>query len=317
MNQVAGKSVYNAEQARFVTRTECIACGSTDLRLLSRGRFHDEPVHGFMSADPFGESPLPHLVEAEWCFVECSKCSQKFHQNILDPHWIEVYYNRWITSEAIAEYLRLNSGSQFKNEFGRGVHAVERILQLEQLTRDLRGSEPVKVLDFGCGEGHFLATCASFGFECTGIEFSSAREATKRIEFYNSLDQLAHDAPGKTFHAVVLFEVLEHLAEPLGILQKLRPLMATGGILILETPNCETVQSISNRTDYHLIDPLGHINAFTPNTLKAIAMRAGFAPVKSSIAQCSADPLRIYKREAKRLLRPAVKATTQQFFKAV
>jgi 2-polyprenyl-3-methyl-5-hydroxy-6-metoxy-1,4-benzoquinol methylase len=211
----------------------------------------------------------------------------------------------------------LNGGASPQDEFNRGVHAAERILQLERLTRRLRGAAPLKLLDFGCGEGHFLATSANFGFECHGVEFSSAREKTKRVEFYNDLEQLKEEMPSARFHAVVLFEVLEHLAEPLRILRELRPLLMSGGILILETPDCENVTSIDDRISYDLIGPLGHINAFTSKTLKTIAAKAAFEPIKTSVVQCSADPVRVYKREAKRFLRGLIRPTTRQFFRAV
>ncbi|MGY6409685.1 MAG: class I SAM-dependent methyltransferase [Alkalilacustris sp.] len=273
-------------------------------------------MYDYLSADPFGENPLPHLKDAEWCFVQCNACGQKFHQRILNPEWNKIYYNRWITAEAIESHARSLGNFGFRASFNKGVHSVERILQIEWLTEELRGADPVRLLDFGCGDGRFLAACAAFGFECVGVEFSSAREKTRVADFFGGLEEVrAEMAPGH-FHAVVLFEVLEHLAEPLQTLKALHALLARGGVLVLETPNCPNVTSINSISDYRLIDPLGHINAFTPETQERIANEAGFARVTPGTPQCTVDPMKVYKRELKRLLRPLLKRYTQQYFVA-
>jgi SAM-dependent methyltransferase len=304
-------------QARFVSRDACISCGSIDLKQLSHGKFHSEPLRSFIAGDPFGEDPMPHLRDAEWCLVQCQNCSQKYHLNIFDSEWNDIHYNKWITSESIEEFLRMQGERKAQDDFGKGIHSVERVLQIDRLTKQLRRHEPVKILDFGCGEGLFLAVCANFGFECYGVEFSSAREKTKRCEFFNNLEELAINAAPASFHSIVLFEVLEHLPNPLEVLQQLRPLLMTGGILILETPDCSNVRSINTAIDYRLIGPFGHINAFTPATLTQIAERSGFQRIKPGPVQCAAEPKRIFKREARRLLSPILPDSTQQYFMAV
>lgn len=307
----------SSDRAEFETRTSCITCGSKELKELARGRFDEEPLHSFLANDPFGENPLPYLKDAEWQFVQCDVCQQKFHRNILNEKWNGIYYNRWITSEAIEAHAQASGHTGFHSDFRKGKHAVERILQIERLTRNIRGADAVRVLDFGCGEGRFLSTCADFGFECVGVEFSAAREKTKVINFFPDLDEVKKETSAGHFHAAVLFEVLEHLSDPLDVLRSIRPLLTDNGILILETPNCPEVTGIHDQNDYELINPLGHINAFTAQTQERIAKEAGFERVKPSTVQCTADPLRAYKRELRRLLQPFLKRYTQQYFVAV
>lgn len=304
----------DSPEARFENRRHCITCGSGDLRTLSTGRFSEGAIHRFLSEDPFGEDPRPALRNATWTFVQCAACGQKFHQDVLNEEWLNIYYNRWITSEAIEAFYEHRGSSGFQKDFSVGKHAVERVLLLERLTRSIRGADAVRVLDFGCGEGTFLAAGATFGFEGVGVEFSEAREARKRVEFHSDLESVAETHMRESFHAVTLFEVLEHLVDPLSILRQLKPFLKPGGILILETPNCATVTGIETRTDYALIGPLGHINAFTPATQERIAKEAGFRRIAPGIVQCTADMGRVYKREARRFLQPLMKRYTQQVF---
>lgn len=304
-------------QAGFERRETCITCGSGDLEVLSTGGFDDPPLRDFLAADPHGEDPAPHLSGTSWTFVKCRDCGQKFHRDILDEEWLGIYYDRWITDAAIEEHARMRGHAGFAQDFATGRHGIERMLVIERLTRDLRGSDPVRILDFGCGDGTFLATCATCGFEGVGVEFSAAREAKKRVEFFPSLDEVEAECGPGHFHAATLFEVLEHLAHPLDILRRIRPLVATGGILVLETPNCAGVTGISTVEDYRLINPLGHINAFEPETQARIAREAGFERIVPPVAQCTAEPRRVLKREARRVLTPLMKRDTQQMFRAV
>ena len=303
-------------EAGFDVRNSCITCGSGVLKELSSGRYSEDPLRRFIDNDPHGENPSPHLRNATWSFVQCEICDQKFHRRILNDEWLNIYYNRWITHKAIEQHKESLGAIGFKANFRIGIHATERMLLLEKLTRGIRGDDPVRVLDFGCGEGKFLSICATCGFECVGVEFSSARKKSKRVDFFPSLVKVAEEHPPGHFHAVVLFEVLEHLSRPLDVLRELRGFVKKGSVLILETPNCETVSGIQTENDYRLIHPLGHINAFTPSTQERIAKEAGFVRISPCAVQCTADMRRVYKREARRFLQPFSRRYTQQVFLA-
>ncbi|MGR3662094.1 MAG: class I SAM-dependent methyltransferase [Paracoccaceae bacterium] len=296
-------------EAQFDTRTKCITCESEKLRILSSGRYTEEPLHGILCNDP-----VPSLRNASWTFVQCEDCDQKFHRDILNDEWQDIQYNRWITKEAIEQFYKEKGAIGFEKEFKVGKHAYERMLLLEKLTRDIRGDEPVRVLDFGCGEGLFLATCACSGFETVGVEFSTEREENRRVDFYSNLDQVAKLFEPASFDAITLFQVLEHLAHPLEVLRELSRFTKKGGVLILETPDCESVTDIKTRRDVDLIGPLGHINAFTAASQERIAKEVGFKRISPSVVQCTSDMARVYKREARRYLQPFLKRTTQQVF---
>ena len=300
--------------AQFRQRTECITCGAKDFTTLSSGNYKDDPLDTYLANDPFGVDPRPFLRDAKWEFVQCQACGQKFHRNILNDEWIGIYYSEWITSESLEIFRSRKGSSSFAQNHKKGIHATERALLIEKMSRGIRGSDPVRVLDFGCGEGIFLSVCAGLGFEGVGVEFSEARKAEQRIDFYADLDGVEAAVPKEHFHAVTLFEVLEHLADPLPTLKRLNPLLKKGGVLMLETPNCADVTDMTNVREYRLINPLGHVNGFSPESQEKIAKAAGFSRVNTSVVQCSAEMKRVYKREAKRFLKPFLKRFTQQVF---
>ena len=305
------------DKARFLERTSCISCGSANLIQLSSGCFDDDPLRSLIEKDPWGMSPLPYIAAERWIFVRCAQCSTRFHRRILAPEWIEICYKDWITQEAMQEYLAPQYSPD--KHFDEARQRVAHVLRLQKLTEDLRKGSAVRVLDFGCGWGEFLAMCNHFGFEGHGVDFAPDRRKHGKVSIFPGIEELKHElGDSKTsFHAVTLFEVLEHLADPLHVLKSLNELMVPSGVLILETPNCTGVEGIQSARDYDKIDPLNHINAFVPDSLRRIAGNAGFRPIDRGVAQVTCDMKRVIKTEATRILGRFPKRTTQQYFRKI
>jgi 2-polyprenyl-3-methyl-5-hydroxy-6-metoxy-1,4-benzoquinol methylase len=298
------------EHAVFVERKSCINCASTNYLELASGKFTDEPLMGFLAADPWGEDPLPYLRCATWSLARCADCSQVFHRFILNEEWNERRFSKWMTADAIRAFGR-RLGPAFQLTFDTAVHHVEHILRIERLTRGLRGPGPVCLLDFGCGFGHFLEACTQFGFEATGIDRSIGRRTEARIKILPSLAEIK----GKMFHAITLFETLEHLDTPSEMLRELSRHLVDEGILVLETPNCDGVHGINTKQDYMSVHPLEHINAFTHDTLKSIAERASFKCIDRGPAFVTANHKSAVKRLAKHLLKRDGRSTQLYFRK--
>lgn len=299
------------EVAGFIERKACIGCGHTALEEVSAGRFDEGAVQRFIDADPWGEHPAPFLRGQRWSYVNCRACGLGFHRYILAPAWNERRFARWMSQEAIeAHEQRVRTP---EGEMRKGAGFTAHVLRIERLTRSIRGDRAPRVLDFGCGYGGFLAMGALYGFEAYGVDRSFARRDNNRCsQIFAEIEEVTHLAP---FHALTLFEVLEHLDEPRLLLDRLTTLLAPGGILVLETPDCSGVRGIDSRSDYDKIHPLDHINAFTPKTLRAFAERLGFEPLRPPTPYISTEFGRLARTLAKQLLAPLRRPTTQLYFR--
>jgi SAM-dependent methyltransferase len=299
------------ETATFIERTACISCGGGKLQELSAGRFDDGAVGRFIDADPWGEHPAPFLRGHRWSYVACADCGMAFHRFILSPEWNERRFTKWMSQEAIEAFERPLKTASY--EFDRAVAFTSHALQIEYLTRTLRGEEALRLLDFGCGYGGFLSMCSMFGFHACGVD----RAAAKRDNgsFAKVFADVSDVMPMAPFHALTLFEVLEHLDEPLDLMLRLRDLVVSGGILVLETPDCSGVRGIHTRDDFDKIHPLEHINGFTPQSLERFAVRLGFEPIRKPVACVTAAPARLAKSAIKRMVSPVLKPTTQRYFR--
>ena len=314
LNCVTPPSQLNStDTATFSERLACISCGGSRLQELSSGQFDEGAVERFIGEDPWGEHPAPFLKGQRWSYVRCQNCELAFHRYILTPEWNARRFSKWMSQEAIEAFEK-----PFRtpaNEFGKAAAHTAHVLRIEQLTRGLRGSAAPRVLDFGCGYGGFLSMCSMYGFDAIGVDRSTAkRDNGSYAKVFAGIEDVAEMAP---FHALTLFEVLEHLDDPHNLVLRLRDLLADDGVLVLETPDCSGVSNIETRQDYSKIHPLEHINGFTPETLKRFAARLGFACIAKPVSSVTCDFNKIAKAIAKHMLRPMLKPTTQLYFRKV
>lgn len=112
------------------------------------------------------------------------------------------------------------------------------------------------LLEIGAGSGANLAEVYPEGISLTGIEPESASAALARQRGIGSVHTgLLEDAPnllgGKTFEAVTLFDVLEHVEDDCGALQILRGLLKPEGWLILTVPAYQWLWSQHDEVNHH------------------------------------------------------------------
>lgn len=280
-------ALSNAQrEAVFVTRNRCINCHEPDLSVLDQGNFREGIVHDGILNSPQGEDPLPSLAKAEWVLKRCNSCTQIFQAHVLDEEWMNVAYSRWASAEAIAAFERMSGIASFSHQYRAGIDRTKHVVRLEKLTTEIRGGAAPRLLDFGCGRGEFVNACRNHGLEAYGVDFATSRMDSAVTKIVPSLD----DVNG-VFHAVTLFEVLEHVTNPADILGSLSARMVIGGILIVETPDCTGVTGIRSERDLQLVDPIQHINGYTPDTLTNIVERAGFKRIRRPVAIATAGPV--------------------------
>src|SRR5215212_1041955 len=96
------------------------------------------------------------------------------------------------------------------------------------------------LLDVGCGHGVLLDEARKLGYQTTGLELSS--DAARHAREAYGLD--VHEVPlerfdpgGRRFDVVMLADVIEHLEDPVGALDRCYDLLADGGVLCVVTPD--------------------------------------------------------------------------------
>lgn len=127
---------------------------------------------------------------------------------------------------------------------------IQRDLRIEllhdfiQVNVDQTGTEDLDFLDVGCGEGFVLNYFSNIGWNVTGLDFSThaIRMKNPKLEksiiqgdLYESIQQLI--ASNAKFDVVFLGNVLEHVLNPVSLVDSLSQLLAEGGLLCITVPN--------------------------------------------------------------------------------
>jgi 2-polyprenyl-3-methyl-5-hydroxy-6-metoxy-1,4-benzoquinol methylase len=153
------------------------------------------------------------------------------------------------------------------------------------------------LLDVGCATGSFLSLAQAKGWECRGLEVSAfaaarAREQTGCEIFCGKLEEVPFDSG--SFDVITMWDLLEHLPDPLQGLEKARRLLKPNGLLLVNTPNENSLLRQVARFIYRgsgglITAPVNHLyhsyhlHYFAAETLTVLFRRAGFELVEMSI----------------------------------
>lgn len=139
---------------------------------------------------------------------------------------------------------------------------------------------PARLLDVGTRQGAFVFLAQSIGVAATGLEPDHGQAAFARNQLTlnvltGSLMHRLPELPAGRFDRVTLFQVLEHLPDPVRALRSLAGLLAPGGLLHLDVPDAAApvaAEAVFFRA---------HTLYFTASTLRAVVQAAGWEVVAS------------------------------------
>ncbi len=140
-------------------------------------------------------------------------------------------------SEPIASDVLLTQNS---NPEGRA-SAESQQLRIQRLLNNLT-YRPSKILDFGCGLGDYVNFARNLGFEAIGVD--------------QNTEITISDFPDEYFDAINMVEVIEHLEDPVDVMEKLTYLLKPDGVIYIESSFVDFLGSPAEST---YVDPrIGH-----------------------------------------------------------
>ncbi len=148
----------------------------------------------------------------------------------------------------------------------------ERAAQRENQTRLRLVQEFVApkacILDAGCATGDFLKLANGY-YSVYGVDISSEAIAKARRRLPEiadrlhavKLEKIGEDWPA--FDAICLWDVIEHVREPVGVCRTLLRLLKPGGYLFLSTPDMAALTSRLMRQHWAFMIPPLHLGFFS------------------------------------------------------
>lgn len=190
---------------------------------------------------------------------KCQRCGLEFLSQFKQAD--EVFYEKgnMHSSYAVENWL--------KNTY---VDDKRRVEYLKELIKDK------KVLDFGTGNGGFLIHSKSVAKMICGHEIDNSlteHYAKHGLEVKNNLKNYENK-----FDVITMFHVLEHVENPLNVLQNLKKYLNKNGRLVIEVPNSNDAlltmynsEAFKNFTYWSC-----HLYAYNISNLKIILKNAGY-----------------------------------------
>jgi SAM-dependent methyltransferase len=212
------------------------------------------------------------VIPQQFVLRQCAACGLSFVANPCTDYariYDEAYYYGKGADPLVDYVFEMDHPKQTVRYYEwRGI--VDVVRALKPISADTRW------LDFGCGNGglvrHVRDTirCDVRGFDVGWIT-TRARAAGLPI-----VDEAELDALRGTFDVVTAVEVLEHVADPLDVLRRIRGLLKPGGLFFYTTGNAAPFRH--RLAEWRYVRPDIHVSYFEPRTLERALRSAGFEP---------------------------------------
>lgn len=243
------------DESRDQPDSPCPACGASEFRVL------------LVAGDRRYRTTLKSFQ-----VVECNGCRLIHLEPLPSPEELHGYYPQTRLS-SLSTAPELSVEALFKRLALRShVRFFERALR--------ESGETGLVLDVGCGEGYFLRLLQDAGVKkLVGLDFSldAAAEASRCQRIPVACGTLSRPpiAPGSCA-AVTMFQVLQHLYNPIAFLESARDLLAPEGRLIIQVPNAASWQFLIFGELWTGLDVPRQLIVFKASDFEALLADCGF-----------------------------------------
>ena len=195
---------------------------------------------------------------------------------------------RTVLHDAINDYLNSRFGLHRKPSIAGG-HWLIRLVPPLRAAADTKARHlpPLpdsggRLLDIGFGNGGFLALAEEIGWDAEGIDFDASAVETARSRGlkvrHGNVTELHTDGAG--FDVITLSHVVEHVQQPVLLLEQVFGLLKPGGTLWCETPNLNARGHRVFGRYWRGLEPPRHLVLFKTSTLFEIATAIGFVDLK-------------------------------------
>jgi 2-polyprenyl-3-methyl-5-hydroxy-6-metoxy-1,4-benzoquinol methylase len=228
----------------------------------------------------------------------CSYCGGQSHSRLFDGAYPNIVrcsscgliFNAVMPGER--ELARIYSEGYYRSkdslERGYSNYLEDRSNIAKTATKRIRDIEKVKasgsLLDVGCAFGFFLDVAGKRGWTVAGVEISqfAAKYAVRELHL-NVIDHNIEswECPAGSYDVITMWDLLEHLRDPLGTLRKLASALKEDGIVVLSTPDVDSLPAKvmgEKWLGWQLQNE--HLYYFSSATLERMLQSAGLVVIK-------------------------------------
>jgi SAM-dependent methyltransferase len=203
----------------------------------------------------------------------CNTCRLVRTEPISSDSELEQYYNLPYYGDGKKKFINL---AEAFTDFSNYRRARSILSQLNN-TQKYPETPVRKILDIGCGRGTLLKILKRMRCECYGLERAEfpGDGPDRGIHFYSGkLIDISFEE--SFFDTVIIWHVIEHVDDPILMIQETARILRPGGVLVIAVPNFGSFQAGIFRESWFHLDLPRHRYHFTPDILLQLLDRNGF-----------------------------------------
>ena len=236
---------------------------------MSKVHYTNCPVCGSEHINPLLTVKDHSVSGEEFVIWQCSNCSLRFTQDVPDETSIAPYYQS-------PDYIsHSNTDKGLLNKLYQKVRKYT-LQQKASLIIHYTVSKG-NLLDIGAGIGAFLNEMKNRQWKATGIEpDEGARIQAKNLFAIDLLSTSSlQNLPAKSFDAITLWHVLEHVHSLHQYIDQLKLLLKDEGKIFIAVPNYQSLDADIYRNNWAAYDVPRHLYHFTPKAMEALMQKHG------------------------------------------
>lgn len=227
----------------------------------------------------------------QWQTVRCNLCGETVADLIFRYEYNAIvrcrecrliYVNPRASEELLAgvyngSYFVCADGPYYKDYFAERSWRTEEFRRL--MGEIARYEKPGLLLDVGAAAGYLLDAAREAGWKTLGVELSERASRFAREEL--GLDVWTGQLPDAdleegSFDVVTMIDVIEHTIDPRANLLAAHRCLRDGGLLVISTPNIDSLGFRIFGRGFVFIVPEVHLWYFGPRTIRRLLEQTGF-----------------------------------------
>lgn len=218
---------------------------------------------------------VPFLRKNGYLIFECPNCGLKStdlnedYEKFVKNYYAKGYYTGDPRYAAYASYA--SDKWHIKKNLSKFIKKI------------LKYKKSGKLLDVGCAMGYFVEMAEKEGFDAFGFDASgfAVKKAKARLNGRIELGTIqAVKYTPKSFDVITVFDVVEHLGDPIKDLKKLSTLLKDDGVLIIATGNTLSTAARVLKRRWTFYIPPQHLFFFTKKNFDEVLVKGGFKPAE-------------------------------------
>ena len=215
----------------------------------------------------FSARRMPDRLHAR--IVRCDTCGLVRSDPMAEPTALVDLYQR-------STFDYADETKNLRSTYGRYLKKLEAF-----------GAQKTSLLEIGCGNGFFLEEAMVQGYvDVRGVE-PGAEAVAKAAPLLREKIACSLLHPGlfepESFQVICMFQVFDHLFDPVSVLSECGRLLRRGGLLLILNHNIDSVSARILGERSPIID-VEHTYLYSPGTLTRLLEAQGFCVRRSGVA---------------------------------